>query len=70
MKANIGTPDRLVRLVLGVALLLAAVFGGVGLFDGAVVTYGAAIVGLVLVATAALRFCPLYAITGIRTCQT
>ena len=67
MTANLGTLDRLIRLVLGIVLILLPALGMTG--ANAVVTYGAYFVGAVLVATAAIRFCPLYRLFGIRTCQ-
>jgi len=69
MRVNIGTLDRALRTVLGAALLVLA-FGGVlpALSDGAP-KWIAAAAGVILLATAALRLCPLYALFGIRTCK-
>lgn len=69
MRVNIGTLDRALRTVLGAALLVMA-FGGVlpALSVGAP-KWIAGAAGLILLATAALRLCPLYAIFGIRTCK-
>lgn len=63
MKQNIGTTDRLVRLL--AALVLAALYF-MGILSG---TAGAIAVGVaaVLVLTSFLRFCPLYLPFGIRT---
>lgn len=63
MKQNIGTTDRLVRLL--AALILAALYF-LGILSG---TTGAIAVGVaaVLVVTSFLRFCPLYLPFGIRT---
>jgi hypothetical protein len=69
MKSNVGTLDRIVRLVLGVALIAAALFSGFAFFDGTVVKYGAVAVGLVLAVTGLARTCPAYSILGIRTCK-
>lgn len=69
MKANIGTADRALRLAAGIVLILAALFSGAGLFATPAVQYGAIAVGLVMMGTAALRFCPLYTVLGIRTCR-
>lgn len=57
MRINIATWDRILRLLLGVLLVAWAVAGGPWW----------AYVGLVLLATAAWRFCPLYAIFRIGT---
>lgn len=69
MTTNVGTVDRGVRLVLGVALIAAALFSGLTIFDGAVMKYGAILVGVVLAVTGLMRTCPAYSILGIRTCK-
>ncbi|WP_223428075.1 YgaP family membrane protein [Tateyamaria pelophila] len=69
MITNVGTVDRGVRLVLGVALIAAALFSGLTIFDGAVMKYGAILVGVVLTVTGLMRTCPAYSILGIRTCK-
>lgn len=58
MKTNIGGVDRGVRVVVGVALIVWALTGGPWW----------AWIGLVLLATAAIGFCPLYVPFGISTC--
>lgn len=65
MVANIGRVDQIVRVVVGVALIAAALFSGLGVFDGSVVKYGALIVGFALVATGLMRTCPVYSVLGI-----
>jgi hypothetical protein len=66
MKANMGSADRITRLV------LAAIF--VTLFFTETVTGTLGIVMLVLAIvftlTSLVRFCPLYAPFGISTCST
>lgn len=63
MQINIGTPERLVRLILGVVLVVIPfIFGFATLW-----TWISVIVGLVLVVTGALRFCPAWSIFGINT---
>jgi hypothetical protein len=57
---NVNSIDQFVRLLLGVVLLEAAFFWLAGLVQG--LAYAA---GVVLIATGALRFCPLYRILGI-----
>jgi hypothetical protein len=66
MQANEGTVDRIVRLVLGAVLLWAGLWplGGLG---GAVWGIVAAVVGLILLFTAATGFCLIYRILGIST---
>jgi hypothetical protein len=65
MKTNMGTADRVVRI------LLAAVFAY--LYFAKVVTGAAAIVLLVLggifLATSVVAFCPLYTLFGWKTCN-
>ena len=69
MNSNVGSLDRGMRLSLGAVLIVAALFSSLALFDGAVVKYGAVIVGLVLAATGLMGTCPMYSILGIRTCK-
>jgi len=59
MKVNVGTPDRIVRLVVGLGLVGWAALGG-----GPVWAY----VGIVPILTATFRICPLYSLVGINTC--
>ena len=65
MQANVGTIDRIARAVLGVVVLVAAFTAGWGAAGTAI----AAVVGLVLLGTSAMRFCPAYRLLGMNTCQ-
>ena len=65
MKKNVGSIDRMVRGTLGVVACGAA---GLGLVSGGL-AIAALVVGLVLVATAALGWCPPYTLLGINTCR-
>jgi uncharacterized membrane protein len=56
--------DRIVRAVVGVALIAAAYL----LLSG-VVGYVAGLVGLILIATAAVGFCPIYGLLNISTAK-
>ncbi len=69
MIANVGTVDRAFRLVLGAMLIVAALLSGWAVFDGAALRYGAVVVGVVMLATALFRFCPLYTVLGVKTCR-
>ena len=69
MIANVGTVDRVLRLVLGGVLMALALFSGLAIFDALWWKYGAVAAGAVLIATATLRFCGIYTLFGIRTCQ-
>ena len=67
---NVGTPDRIMRIVLGLILLAipflpmtASLFAAWGAWKFLV-----AAVGLVLIVTGFVRICPLYAMLGIDTC--
>jgi hypothetical protein len=59
MKINEGKLDRGLRFALGAALVGMAATGVVGLWG---------YVGVVPLLTAAIGFCPLYAVLGISTC--
>lgn len=59
MKLNVGTIDRIVRAIVGIALIAATVAGWSVLWG---------LVGVVLLGTAALSFCPVYALLGKSTC--
>lgn len=69
MSANVGSIDRILRLVIGAVLILAPFVTSWGFVQSTTGTAISVIVGLVLVATSAMRFCPLYRVFGIRTCQ-
>jgi Inner membrane protein YgaP-like, transmembrane domain len=58
---NEGTADRVIRVVLGLALLSLTVIGPQ-------TPWG--YVGIVPLATGVLGFCPLYRLVGINTCKT
>lgn len=59
MKANVGGIDRVLRIVLGLALLALTITGTIGVWGW---------IGLVLLGTALLRYCPLYQVLGFSTC--
>ncbi|MEO1205095.1 MAG: DUF2892 domain-containing protein [Pseudomonadota bacterium] len=69
MTTNVGTIDRILRAALGIALLYLALFSGLAFFAEPLFKYGAAAIGLVMLATSTLRLCPLYSIFGIKTCS-
>ena len=69
MKTNVGTIDRILRAALGVVLLYLAFFSGLPLFAAPLFKYGAAVIGVVMLATSTLKLCPLYSIFGIKTCK-
>jgi hypothetical protein len=62
---NMGQTDRLIRAIVGVVLVIAfftALSGALG--------WIALVVGVVLLATAAMGTCPPYSLLGINTCKT
>ncbi|WP_106745960.1 YgaP family membrane protein [Yoonia maritima] len=69
MTVNVGTRDRLVRLVIGAVLLAAPFVTNFALFNSTTATAISVVAGIVLLATSAIRFCPVYRIFGLRTCQ-
>lgn len=69
MTTNVGTIDRVLRAALGVALLYLAHISGMALFDAPLYKYGATAIGVIMLATATLKLCPLYSIFGIKTCR-
>lgn len=69
MTTNIGTLDRAVRAILGLALLVLALGGLAPVFEAGAMKWIAVAVGAVLLATAGMRICPAYMLFGIRTCK-
>ena len=67
MTINVGTPDRIVRLILGLLLIAAPFLTGWELFANAIWTWAFVLVGLVLVVTGFVRFCPAYRILNVST---
>jgi hypothetical protein len=67
MTTNMGTIDRGLRAIVGIALLAGAFV--LGWFGGWMV-WAAAVVGVVMLATSAMGNCPAYSILGIKTCKT
>ncbi len=63
MKPNIGTLDRSIRAIVGVALIAIFAFGLLPGISGAI----SLVAGIVLAATALIRRCPPYLLLGINT---
>lgn len=61
MQANVGSVDRIIRIVVGLALISATLSGSIGVWGW---------LGVILVATGVFRFCPAYLPFGLRTCKT
>jgi general stress protein CsbA len=66
MRPNIGTPDRLIRLALGIVLLAAGTYVTyrANVWLGAIVV----LIGAISVLEAAYGWCALYALLGKNTC--
>ena len=61
MKQNVGTIDRVIRVVLGVALITFALVG-----EGVAARFGW--IGVIPLLTAFVGFCPLYTVLGVNSC--
>jgi uncharacterized membrane protein YGL010W len=66
MHRNENNIDRIVRLVIAAAAVALAAVVGFGTVAGIV----ALVVAAVMTVTAAVGFCPLYAVFGVSTCPT
>jgi hypothetical protein len=65
MTTNESSVDRIIRVVIAVAAFVAAFAVGIGSVGGIIL----AVVGVVMLVTAAVGFCPLYRVFGISTCK-
>ena len=61
MKMNVGTVDRVLRVLVGLILITAAATGRIGVWGW---------IGVVPLATGLFRFCPAYTLLGMNTCGT
>jgi uncharacterized membrane protein len=66
MKRNLGTIERIIRFILGAALLLGGLLMLGGL-SGNIIGIVASVVGIILIATAAISWCPIWQALGINT---
>ncbi len=69
MTKNLGSVDRIFRTILGIVLLGAPFISGLAMFSSNTLTTISVIAGIIMLATASIRFCPLYRIFGLRTCK-
>jgi hypothetical protein len=58
-KTNVGGIDRLLRIVIGIALIAMTLLGTIGPWGW---------VGVVPLLTAAMGSCPLYTVLGVNSC--
>lgn len=63
--ANVGGVDKVIRIVVGAALLLLTFVG-----PYADILYPWGLLGIVPLATGVIGWCPAYSLFGIRTCRT
>ena len=61
MKANVGSTDKAIRIVIGVLALSLFFF-----LEGNIRFLG--LIGIVPIATALLGWCPAYSLLGVNTC--
>jgi hypothetical protein len=60
MTQNVGSLDRILRIVVGL-VLLSLIFVGPQTWWG--------LIGIIPLATAFMRFCPAYTVVGMNTCE-
>ncbi len=61
MNMNVGIIDKVVRVVSGLVLIGLTLTGMIGLWGW---------IGIILLATGVMGWCPLYQIMGMKTCPT
>lgn len=59
MQVNVGTIDRILRIVVGLVLIGLAATGRIGAWGW---------IGIVPLLTGIVRVCPAYSILGVKTC--
>lgn len=59
MKVNVGGIDRVLRIVVGIALIALTLAGTIGAWGW---------IGVVPLATGLFRVCPAYSLIGVNTC--
>ncbi len=64
MNANVGSTDKIARVVLALLAVVFAFLTGIGTTLGVVLL----VVGVVLAVTAFTGFCPIYRVLGMSTC--
>jgi len=69
MTANMGSADRIIRIVIGLALLIVPFVSGLALFANPIAFWASMIVGAVMLLTSVVGFCPLYTLLGVSTCK-
>ena len=67
--ANVGTFDRLARLIIGAVLVAAPFISSIAILSNPVFQWLVPLIGVVLILTALFKFCPLYRLIGANTCK-
>lgn len=65
MKLNVGTWDRMLRVVAGIVIVALLAMGTLSINTGLGIV--AAIAAAIFIITGAVSFCPAYSILGLRT---
>lgn len=58
---NVGSADKIARIVVGALLIVLALMGTIGVWGW---------IGVVPIVTALMGWCPAYTLLGIKTCPT
>ncbi|TVP51920.1 MAG: DUF2892 domain-containing protein [Halomonas sp.] len=61
MSRNVGGIDKILRILIGVALIVLALTGTIGVWGW---------IGVLPLATGLFNFCPAYKLIGLNTCKT
>jgi hypothetical protein len=69
MTRNVGNVDGIIRFIIGLALIIAPIYGVLGLTLKGPLGVAGVIIGFVLLTTASFRFCPIYRVIGASTCK-
>lgn len=64
MTKNVGSADRILRFIVGIALIAFALFG-----PADITWKWIGWIGVVPIVTALLNWCPLYTLLGVNTCR-
>lgn len=67
--ANMGNLDRIMRALVGLGLLWAVFVGPLAAEQWTGIRVGLLIIAVIMTATSAIRFCPIYRIFGMNTCE-
>jgi len=65
--ANVGSTDRVIRIIVGLALIAAPYVLDLALWENQTVRILVQVVGAVLVFTGVTKFCALYKLIGVDT---